>query len=224
MTKRNISKVNFKDGEDFIDGIPMSIDLSQEDSLLPSPGTLTFYNDIRERRFYIEEEIGSATAIEFQKYVLAWNKRDRDNNIPVEERRPIKVFIFSVGGDVYAMNMIIDTILISKTPVYTYNMGMAFSAGLDILLAGHKRFCLERSQVLIHAGSSSTSGTASQVFEQTKNYERMVKEFGEWILGRTTIPETLYKRKKNSEWFMNAKEQIVYGVVDAIIKDIDEVL
>ena len=133
-----------KDDEISIEGIPLVANIAEQDQLLPNPGLLEFYNDLRNRILYIDDGVETQMAVEIHKLILAWNREDKD--LPVEERKPIKIMIHSLGGAVPDMNTIIDTIMLSKTPVYTYNIGMAYSAGFDILLAGDKRFCLPKSE------------------------------------------------------------------------------
>lgn len=217
-------KTNNKDLEDgmILDGIPLMVDFKKEDALLPDPELLEFYNDLKNRVIYIDDDIVDPMAMEVQRLVVAWNREDA--GVPVEERKPIKVMIYTYGGSVYAMNNIIDVIMMSKTPVYTYNVGIAFSAGLDILLAGQKRFCFPKSSALLHLGNSQIAGTAVQVQDNAENYKRQMKDYEEWILSRTKITKALYTKKKKNEWFLTAQEQIELGVVDAIVQDLDEIL
>jgi ATP-dependent protease ClpP protease subunit len=42
----------------------------------------------------------------------------------------------------------------SKTPVYTYAIGMAMSMGLEIFTAGHKRFVYKNTTLMYHELSS----------------------------------------------------------------------
>lgn len=147
-----------------------------------------------------------------------------DKNIPIESRKPIKLLIFTYGGDVFPTNNLIDIINISKTPVYTYNMGNALSAGFQILISGHKRFCLENSRALYHSGSGGTSGTYEQTQAQMKEYERIIKIFENNVLTKTKINSNIFKKNKTKEWYMNSTEQLEYGIVDEIVKDINDLI
>ena len=211
-----------KNDEISIEGIPLVANTAEQDQLLPNPGLLEFYNDLRNRILYIDDGVETQMAVEIHKLILAWNREDKD--LPVEERKPIKIMIHSPGGSVPDMNTIIDTIMLSKTPVYTYNIGMAYSAGFDILLAGAKRFCLPKSEALFHLGFFSAQGSATAVTDASDNYKRTLKKFEEWVLTRTKIDKTLFNKKRKSEWYMDAEEQVKYGVVDGIVTDIDTLL
>lgn len=211
-----------KDDEISIEGIPLVANIPEQDQLLPNPGLLEFYNDLRNRVLYIDDGVETQMAVEIHKLILAWNREDRD--IPLGGRKPIKIMIHSPGGSVPDMNTIIDTIMLSKTPVYTYNIGMAYSAGLDILLAGSKRYCTPKSEALLHSGYFSVQGPGGAVVDTSENYKRALKKFEEWVLARTKIDKALYGKKKKTEWYLDAEEQVKYGVVDAIVTDIDDLL
>ena len=89
---------------------------------LPDPSLLMFYKNLANREIWLDDSIDVDT-LEISKIILHFNKQDE--GIPVEDRKPIKIFIYSYGGEVSACFNVIDTIGMSKTPVYTYNMGVA---------------------------------------------------------------------------------------------------
>ena len=93
---------------------------------LPSPELLTYYRNLEDRVIWIDYDV-SESVLEVSRLIMHFNKLDRD--VPVEERRPIKLLIYSYGGDGNACFSLLDIIALSKTPVYTINMGIAMSAG-----------------------------------------------------------------------------------------------
>ncbi len=192
-----------------------------ENLQLPSPELLTYYRDLEDRTIWINYDV-CESVLEVSKLIMYFNKLDKD--IPVTERKPIKLLIYSYGGDGNACFSLLDIIALSKTPVYTVNMGVAMSAGLLILLAGHKRFCLKNSTALAHSGSSGMSGTFEQTEAQMKDYQRFVETMREYILERTDIDRKTFNKYKNKEWFLYAKEQVEYHIVDKIVEDIAEII
>jgi ATP-dependent Clp protease protease subunit len=110
----------------------------------------------------------------------------------------------------------------SKTPVYTYNMGVAMSAAFLILISGHKRFATKNSTALVHSGSGGTQGTYEQTKAQMADYEHCVKVMREHVLAKTRISSQKFSKKNNIEWYMYADEQIENGVVDKILESVDE--
>lgn len=186
---------------------------------LPDPAMLMFYKELADREIWLDASIDIDT-LEISKIILHFNKMDA--GVPVEERKPIKIFIYSYGGEVSACFNVIDTIAMSKTPVYTYNMGIAMSAAFLILIAGHKRFATKRAVGLIHSGSGGTQGTYEQTEAQMKDYKHAVSVMREFILERTNIDQKLLTKNKSTEWYLYKDDLINYGIVDKIIESADE--
>lgn len=192
-----------------------------ENMQLPSPELLNYYRDLEDRVIWLNQDVDESV-LEISKLIMRFNKEDKD--IPVENRKPIKLLIYSYGGDGAACFSLLDVIALSKTPVYTVNMGIAMSAGFLLLLAGHKRFCLKDSTALAHSGSGGVSGSFEQTEAQMKDYKRFVETMRNYILERTKIDTKTFNKYKSKEWYLYSKEQIDYGVCDKIIDDIDEIL
>lgn len=192
-----------------------------ENMQLPSPELLTYYRNLEDRVVWIDYGVDESI-LEVSKLIMYFNRLDK--NIPVEERKPIKLLLYSYGGDGQACFSLLDIIALSKTPVWTINMGVAMSAGLLILLAGHKRFCLKNSTALAHSGSGGTSGSFESTEAQMKDYKHFVQTMRDYIIERTKIDSKLMNKKKSQEWYIYAAEQVELGIVDKVINDIDEIL
>ena len=201
--------------------LKVAIPLGLENLQLPSPELLTYYRNLDDRVIWIDYGVDE-TILEVSKLIMYFNKLDKD--IPVEERKPIKLLLYSYGGDGQACFSLLDVIALSKTPVYTYNMGVAMSAGLLILLAGHKRYCLKNSTALAHSGSGGASGTFEQTEAQMKDYKRFVDTMRNYIIERTNIDTKTLNRYKNKEWYLYSEDQVKYRIVDKIVEDITEIL
>lgn len=197
------------------------VNTSIGDGILPEPELLTYYKNLEDRMFWIDYEI-ETSLLEISKYIIQFNQEDKD--IPIENRKPIKLFIFSYGGDLDVCFNLIDFCLASKTPIYTINAGVAMSGGLLLLLCGSKRFALKRAQALIHSGSSGIEGTFEQTQENMKNYRKLVQIMHDFILERTTIDKNLFARKKSKEWYLDSNEMLKYNIATNIINSIDEII
>lgn len=192
-----------------------------ENLQLPAPELVTYYKNDNNRTFWIEDEIGDGL-FEYSKQILRFNQEDKD--ISVEERKPIKFFIDSPGGDLETMLAFIGLVGISKTPIWMINAGIAYSAAGLILMSGHKRFALPNSQCLIHTGSGQLGGTFDQTTEQMKNYKQMVEKMKNFIISHTNIDQKLFNKNKSKDWFITTEEQLELGIVDKIVDDLDEIL
>lgn len=149
--------------------------------------------------------------------IRMWNVVDKD--VDLDKRKPIKIYIDSHGGDVCAGFMIIDAIKMSKTPVYTVNMGSAFSMGLCIFVAGHKRFSYPHAAFLFHEGSGGMYGDAGKFKNFSKFYESLLDHLKQHLLNNTKMTEELYKEKDRDDWWFFADEAIEYGFCDEIMED-----
>ena len=120
---------------------------------------------------------------------------------------------------------IAQSMIMSKTPVITVNIGSAYSGESLLLMAGHKRYAFKYSKAMVHSGGTSgMTGTYEQTEAAQKIYKKQIDEMGKYILERTNIPETLFKKNKTKDWYMDHDEQVKYGLVDSIIESLGEII
>lgn len=196
----------------------VAIPESVENLQLPNPDLLTYYKDEQDRVLWIEGEIGDGL-FELSKMIIRYNKEDKD--IPVEERKPIKIFINSPGGDLDSTLAFIGLMNISKTPIWTVDACWAYSAAGLILMAGHKRYALPNTECLIHSGSGQLGGSYEQTTEQMKNYKYLVDKMRDFILSKTKIDQKLFKKNSQKDWYIYDNDMLELGIVDEIIGDLD---
>jgi ATP-dependent Clp protease protease subunit len=164
----------------------------------------------------ISEETGDAvdSAIRF------WNTVDNESNIPVEERKPIKIYINSPGGSLTGTFTCIDAIRMSKTPVWTIATGTAYSGGFFIFIVGHKRIAYPLSSFLFHEGSTGCGGTSGQFDNYAAFYKVQLKQLKEVVLKHTAITEEKYKEIQREDFWLTAKDAIDFGVCDIIAEEL----
>lgn len=190
---------------------------------LPDPTLVNYYEMAQERVLWLDCEV-ACDGTEIVKKIMWWNMADNDMNIPVEQRKPIKIMLLSPGGDIYVMLAIMDAIKLSKTPVWTCAVSLAASAACAILLAGHKRFCFPMSHAMWHSGSAGLSGSMEQVQSATKHLDGIEDQMSKFLLDRTNITSRLLKKQKDKDWYFNAEEMLSYGLVDCIVESFDEII
>ena len=118
-----------------------------------------------------------------------------------------------------------QTMVMSKTKVITVNIGTAYSGGALLLLAGHEKYTLKYSKVMIHSGSTSGGGgTFEQNEAAQKIYKQQIDDMAEFILERSTIDPKVFKRNKAKDWYFSSEEQVKYGLADKIITSLDEII
>lgn len=164
----------------------------------------------------IDGNVGDA----IDSYIRFFNRQDEQDGIPVEERTPIKIYIDSPGGDLIATFTMINSIRMSKTPVWTINIGAAYSGGFFTFIAGHKRFAYPLSSFLFHEGSTGTSGDAGKFRNFADFYKKELDNLKKVVLEYTDITEEDYEKHINDDWWFTAEEALKYGICDEITKEL----
>lgn len=188
---------------------------------------LFYLKDLKQRKLFMNTGVEQSTIMDVVHKIMQFNREDKNNNVPVEERVPILFYLTSLGGDVDAGFELIDVIRSSKTPVYTINLGYQYSMGFLIGLAGHKRFATKNAKFLHHDGSSLLVNSGMKVKDQMEFQNRVEDKIKEYVLERTKITSDEYDEHLRKEWYMFANEAKELGVTDYIIGsdcDMDEVV
>jgi len=174
------------------------------------------------RIFYLSDDIDNSTIAQLNFNILyildkdARNEKEKCNY----ERKPIHIYINSNGGNVYDMWSLIDIMLNSKTPIYTYCTGYAMSAAFNIFLAGSKRFISKHATLLYHQISCWRSGKYQDLVEDRKQMDWLQNSIEEYIMSRTKITKELlndFRETKRDVYFHCDKDAKVLGVVTDFI-------
>lgn len=171
------------------------------------------------REVYVYD-IVNGTGASVDGYIRFWNSYDDKHNIPIEEREPIKIYIDSCGGSLIDTLTIVDSIKLSKTPVWTITLGSAYSGGFFIFISGRRRIAYPHASFLFHEGSTGTSGTSSQFENYTSFYKRQLAQLKDIVLGNTNISEEEYKDIKKDDIWYTAEDGIEKGFVDEIATEL----
>lgn len=198
-----------------------NVTIELPDPTLPDPAMINYYLFEKDRKFFLDQEIGYSV-MEMIKLIMRWNLEDKD--IPVEERKPITIYIMSEGGLLSYMWTLIDIMLISKTPIITVNVGVAGSAAALIYLAGSKRYMLKQAITVIHQGSTEVIGDASKVMDAVDNYKVELNKMRQYILDRTNITTKLFNKKNKDDWYIDADSCLEYGICHNIVETLDEII
>lgn len=188
---------------------------------LADPSMVNYYQALDNRILWVDGEI-DITLLEITRLIMYWNIQDKD--VPVEERKPIKLFIFSPGGNLAETMHACSVIQMSKTPVYTVNMGMALSGGFLLLISGHKRYTMPYARAMLHRGSGGAAGTFGQAEDAMKDYNAQMNDLQELVLKQTKISKQAFSKRKDRDWYFGADEQVKHGVVDEIITDLEQII
>lgn len=201
--------------------IEVTIPEKMENLQLPAPDLLNYYQDLGERIIWLDDEVDVYT-LDIAKKIIGWNREDVQ--IPIEERKPIKILFFSPGGALDVNNTLIDIITLSQTPVWGINMGCCCSAAAYIYLACHKRFMLPKAYFLYHQGSGAFSGTYGEVCAQMEDYQNSIAELMEFMLNHTNYTQEELEEKIIGEWYIHPKEAVEKGICHEVVTSITTLL
>ena len=160
----------------------------------------------------IDASIGDSV----NSYIQFFNRIDQETKIDVNKRTPIKIYIDSNGGSLTACFTIIDAITMSKTPVWTINIGKAYSAGFFIFITGHKRFAYPNSSFLFHEGSTGIYQDANKFKNYADFYKQQLEQLRAITLEHTQIEPEEYDKHVKDDWWFDVNEALKYGVTDKI--------
>lgn len=135
------------------------------------------------RQIHIIDEI---TSISFEQIKNLYDELVEEDSI-----KPIHFIIGSPGGSASAMLGIMNLILLSQTPCYTYLLSEACSAGAWVYLCGSKRFAPKTNLVsfMLHPIAwDSDSDSLGNHNSYSKYVEKLSKKLIEFTSKRTTLP------------------------------------
>lgn len=201
--------------------VAVLIPSSVENLQLPAPELVQYYNDVQNRVFWIDSEIDSEL-LDLVKLILQWNAEDALQE--VKDRKPIKLFFFSPGGDLEIFRTLADVISMSRTPVIGVNFGMTYSAAAMIFLSCHKRLTLPSAYLLFHCGSSQMSGSYAEVSAAMDKYANDITELALLIEEKSTYTREEVVANMAGDWYVDAKDALEHQLVHEIVEDINTLL
>lgn len=143
-----------------------------------------------------------------------------------ENHYPIRLYVNSPGGVIYAGLAIYDTMKMLKSPVSTMAVGFTGSFGTMILAAGAKgqRYALPHATVHMHPASGGAKGYTEDVriayHEQERLENQLFHLIGKHSNHTKDEIEEVYRRDR----FMNAVEAKEFGLVDEVLGDVDDLI
>lgn len=173
------------------------------------------------RLIYLMGDIEESDVCEICYDIITINQLDdkQEEEKKKYERKPIKFYINSYGGNVYEMFALIDTMLNSKTPIHTICTGYVMSAGFLIFITGHKRIATSHATFMIHQISGGAYGKFYDILNDVEEYDRVNLMIISHICRKTSIPRDTIKRiwDTKTDYFFDIGEASGYDIVDEVI-------
>ena len=185
----------------------------------------TLYDEIiksflDKRILVLNTEIDDRILGNYILYILKWNKEDE--NIPVDKREKIKIYISTPGGSTFSAWSLIDVIEASKTPIVGICFDMCASAGFYIYIACHERIAFKNSSILEHDGDIAIENSSKKAKDVMAFFNKMDQRLKEHVLKHTKIDNDFYDSIYETEFWFFADKGRELGVVDKIVgEDVD---
>ena len=186
---------------------------------LADPSLVNFYTDLDNRIYWLSDEINNYT-FDLVQYIIRWNREDKD--IPVNERKPIRIIVDCPGGHLSVSETVSNIIKMSKTPVYGIALGYVASGASVIYLSCHKKFALPNSVFVLHKGScSGVSGTYDEIVAFARDYEKQMEVLINFYIDNTKYTEEEIEENIQTDWYIRTEEALQKGIVDELVTSID---
>ncbi|PJF42001.1 MAG: ATP-dependent Clp protease proteolytic subunit [Phototrophicales bacterium] len=138
-----------------------------------------------------------------------------------DAEKEISMYINSPGGSIYAGLAILDTMNAITNPIRTVAVGLAASFGTVLLTSGEKgrRMALPHATIHMHQPlQSGGGGQASDIEIQAREILRLRAVLNEILAECTGQPLERIERDTDRDFYLDAKEAVEYGLVDAIFE------
>ena len=179
------------------------------------------YINTDERVFYIHDliDVDSMSKVCYWLLHLLNEDQKKENTQKDFKREPIKIYINSLGGNVNDMWSLVDIMINSKTPIYTYSTSYANSCGFLIFIAGTKRFITKHTRMCVHQISGFIQGTYQDMKEHVEIVDRMWRDAEDYICTQTKITRARLQevRERKLDWYIYSDESIDLGVATDFI-------
>ena len=186
---------------------------------LADPSLVNFYEDIKNRIYWLTGEIGEET-LDLVQYIARWNREDK--GIAPEDRQPIRIIIDCGGGSLSVSETLSNIIKMSKTPVCSIALGFVASGASVVHLSCHKKYALPNTVFVLHKGScNGVSGTYDEIVSFARDYEKQIEMLMDFYIENTKYTEEEIEENIQSDWYIRMDEAIEKGLVDGMITSID---
>ncbi|TCC39906.1 ClpP family protease [Kribbella sindirgiensis] len=131
----------------------------------------------------------------------------------------INLYINCDGGDMSAMLAIYDTMQYIQSPVATYGVGQAISAGAVLLAAGTagRRALLPHARVVLHQPAGRSQGTIPDLILQADEVVRVRSQVEEILARHTGQSIERLRQDTDRDHVLTAEGAKEYGIVDLVI-------
>lgn len=167
---------------------------------------------LRNRIIYLGTPIDDKVANNIVAQILYLSNEDSE--------APIKMYINSPGGVVYAGLAIYDAMQVVPNPISTLAVGVTASFGTVLLTAGTKgmRYALPNATIHMHQPLGGAQGQATEIEIQAKEILRLKARLNLILSGHTGQTVESIQHDTDRDRYMTAEQAVDYGLVDAVME------
>ncbi len=136
-----------------------------------------------------------------------------------DNQKPIRMYINSPGGHVYAGMAIYDTMRQVECPVSTVAVGFTASFGTVLLAAGTKgmRYALPNATIHMHQPLGGAQGQATDIEIQANEILRLRTSINDILAHHTGQSATQIEEDFDRDRYMTPQDAMEYGLVDEVL-------
>lgn len=178
------------------------------------------YLNLKNRELKIDT-VTPTIANNIDTFIRFWNIEDEELGKLFPEREPIKIYINSLGGSLDAAITIMDSICMSRTPVYTFNIGTVQKESFLIYLAGHKRLAYSNATFMytdsiLNQNLESETQKDYGFYSKENIIDTLAKNIRLFFLDRVGITEAQYNKHYKKDWWFNADDALKIHICNEI--------
>ncbi len=182
-----------------------------------NPSMPNSHVDVIDNAIMFYGEVSEQNAMTLNKTIRAMDKELQVLKIKLGiEPPPIKLYINSPGGSIFAGLSIVDTILCSTSPVHTYIDGNASSAATLISVVGKKRYMFDNSFMLIHQLRTSTWGKFEDFKDEMENLEMFMEKIKNIYVKHSKMNKKQVADFLKREKYFDATTCLELGLIDEV--------
>lgn len=134
---------------------------------------------------------------------------------------PIRMYINSPGGQVYAGMAIYDTMQQVSAPVSTVAVGFTASFGTVLLTAGEEgmRYALPNATIHMHQPLGGAQGQASDIEIQAKEILRLRSDLNGILSQHTKQTVETIEKDTDRDLYLSAQQAMEYGLIDEVLQN-----
>ena len=174
-----------------------------------NPQDIIDYMQINNREIILNS-ITSIQATQIDAAIRYWNFIDDKKTIPNGQRKPIKIYINSYGGNLNDALAIADSIKLSRTPVFTFNMNIVFKESILIYLAGDKRYAYPNSLFMFEFNNMDQDEVINNFY---------INNIKNLFLEKASIPENQLDRYFKNKTYFTAKQALDSFICNEVQKN-----